>query len=72
MGRRRAEQNPSVAAKLRSEGYVLLPPLWIKATDMPEIQKITDRHSTRVHQVRAEVRKIKENPALSDEAWNSR
>lgn len=62
---------------LRDEGFVLLPPLWVRASDMPEIHKITGMYADKVNAVRAQVRKelteIKEksNPSSSrNAAWD--
>lgn len=70
----RIPKHSRVGERLRNEGFVLLPPLWVYAKHMPEIHEITGRASQRVNEVRAEVREQNHkaaDPRLSrDDAWD--
>ena len=39
--------------RLRTAGYVPLPPLWVRREDMPEIHAIAGRHSEAVKAIRS-------------------
>lgn len=42
--------------RLRSAGYVPLPPLWVRREDMPDIHAIAARHSEAVRAIRSDKR----------------
>lgn len=48
-------QSFPLASELREKGFVPLPRLWIRASDMPEIYEIVARHTDDVLRIRREV-----------------
>ena len=70
-----AEKDSPVAKALRSAGFVPLPRLWVKPTDMPKIHEIADKHRTAVNNIRGQINagEIQEaNPVLDKEAaWEA-
>lgn len=68
-----AEKETPVADALRKAGYVCLPRLWVKPSDMPSIHKIASKHRDAVNDIRGQANsghQHKANP-LSDKdaAW---
>lgn len=45
----------SVSLRLRAEGFVPLPRLWVKAEAIPEIHVISSRYTSEVNRIRAEI-----------------
>jgi hypothetical protein len=52
----RSNKKTKIGETLRSQGLVMLPPLWIQATDMPQIHKIASKVTDHVNKVRKERR----------------
>ena len=63
----------SLAQTLKEAGFVRLPPLYVKSTDMPEIHRIAHRYGDQVNSIRAEHREqaeqIAEDP--KEKAWEA-
>jgi hypothetical protein len=69
----RANKNTKIGKTLRNEGLVMLPPLWIQASDMPQIHEIASKATEHVNGVRKEYRESQNavpDPTISKEdAW---
>lgn len=63
----------SLAQTLKEAGFIRLPPLYVKSTDMPEIHRIAHRYGDQVNALRAQHREEQER--LSDDsrekAWEA-
>ena len=51
----RAVDSP-MATRLRAEGFIPLPRLWVRGDDLPAIHKITDHYKDSVNEVRVQVK----------------
>lgn len=56
----------AISRALRDAGFVKLPPLWVRGTDMPRIHRIAHRYSDQVNAVRAQVREDLQRQADPD------
>jgi hypothetical protein len=69
----RASKHTKIGETLRSQGLVMLPPLWIQAADMPQIHELAGKATEHVNEVRKEHRKFQKSapdPTNSKEdAW---
>lgn len=63
----------SLAQTLKEAGFVRLPPLYVKSTDMPEIHRIAHRYGDQVNSIRAEHREKAEQLAEDprEKAWEA-
>lgn len=64
---------PTLAQIMRDAGFVKLPPLYVKASDMPEIHRIAHRYGDQVNTIRAQHREqqkeLSEDPR--EKAWEA-
>jgi hypothetical protein len=69
----RTNKKTKIGETLRSQGLVMLPPLWIQASDMPQIHEIASKATDHVNEVRKERRESLDSssdPTKSKEdAW---
>ena len=49
------DKNSPVAEALRKAGFVPLPRLWVKPTDMPKIHEIAEKHRMAVNNIRGAI-----------------
>lgn len=63
----------SLNQTLREAGFVKLPPLYVKSSDMPEIHRIAHRYGDQVNSIRAQhreqIEELKEDPR--EKAWEA-